>query len=60
MVYLLYATVLAVFNTLKPGSRSSGAEGAQPGGGIHEWGVCEGGQSASSFVLCLGCFGAAA
>lgn len=30
------------------------------GGGrvvIHESGVCGGGQSASSFVLCLGCFG---
>lgn len=33
--------------------------GAQPGVVIHEWGVCGGGQSASSFVLCLGCFGVA-
>lgn len=35
-------------------------EGAQPGDGMHEWGVRGGGQSASCFVLCLGCFGAAA
>lgn len=36
------------------------SEGAQLGDGIHEWGVRGGGQSASCFVLCLGCFGAAA
>lgn len=48
--------VLAAFNTLKPGSRSKGVgRGFFSGAGMRG-----GGQSASCFVLCLGCFGAAA
>lgn len=34
--------------------------GAQPGDGMLEWGVRRGGQSASCFVLCLGCLWVAA
>lgn len=47
---------LAAFNTLKPGSRSKGVGRAFFSGGGMRWG----GQSASCFVLCLRCFGAAA
>lgn len=36
------------------------SDGARPGDGMHEWGVRGGGESASGFVLCLGCFRAAA
>lgn len=59
--HFFHAAVFISINHFEARQQVQQSDEAQPRDVIHERGVCVGGgQSASSFVVCLGCFGAAA